>query len=122
MRQSDWSIAAREVKKLPFLRDRQHSRVVNFQFGRVNMSETGRGIAPTLVWSPSGAYMVRDAHGLRVLVASEVAPLFGFSATEAEAAEAAVKSSTKVVSALGDSIVVFVLRDVLRAALRARSE
>jgi site-specific DNA-cytosine methylase len=119
--QKDWSIAAREVKKLPFLRGRTHSRIVNFQYGRVNASKTGRAMAPTLVWSPSGGYMVRDAHGPRMLVASEVAPLFGFSAAEAEAAVAAVgDSSTKVVSALGDSIVVFVLRDVLRAALRAR--
>ena len=119
--QKDWSIAAREVKKLPFLRGRLHSRIVNFQYGRVNASKTGRAMAPTLVWSPSGGYMVKDAHGPRMLVASEVAPLFGFSAAEADAAVAAVGgSSTKVVSALGDSIVVFVLRDVLRAALRAR--
>jgi site-specific DNA-cytosine methylase len=121
VRQADWSIAGRAVKELSFLRGLSHSSVVNFQYGRVNASRTGRAMAPTLVWSPSGGYMVNDAHGPRMLVASEVAPLFGFSVAEAEAAEAAVGgSSTKVVSALGDSIVVYVLRDVLRAALRAR--
>ena len=118
LRQRDLSIAARAVGKLPFLRGRQHSRVVTFQFGRVNAIRTSRGVAPTLVKSGSGALMLRDAHGVRRLVGAEVAALHGYSAATVAALGRAL-SSNQVAAAVGDGFVVPVVRDVLRAALAA---
>jgi len=118
LRQRDLSIAARAVGKLPFLRGRQHSRVVTFQFGRVNAIRTSRGVAPTLVKSGSGALMLRDAFGVRRLVGAEVAALHGYSAATVAALGRAL-SSNQVAAAVGDGFVVPVVRDVLRAALAA---
>ena len=118
LRQRDLSIAARAVGKLPFLRGRQHSRVVTFQFGRVNAIRTSRGVAPTLVKSGSGALMLRDAYGVRRLVGAEVAALHGYSAATVAALGRAL-SSNQVAAAVGDGFVVPVVRDVLRAALAA---
>ena len=118
LRQRDLSIAARAVGKLPFLRGRQHSRVVTFQFGRVNAIRTSRGVAPTLVKSGSGALMMRDAFGVRRLVGAEVAALHGYSAATVAALGRAL-SSNQVAAAVGDGFVVPVVRDVLRAALAA---
>ena len=118
LRQRDLSIAARAVGRLPFLRGRQHSRVVTFQFGRVNAIRTSRGVAPTLVKSGSGALMLRDAFGVRRLVGAEVAALHGYSAATVAALGRAL-SSNQVAAAVGDGFVVPVVRDVLRAALAA---
>ena len=118
LRQHDLSIAARAVGKLPFLRGRQHSRVVTFQFGRVNAIRTSRGVAPTLVKSGSGALMLRDAFGVRRLVGAEVAALHGYRAATVAALGRAL-SSNQVAAAVGDGFVVPVVRDVLRAALAA---
>ena len=118
LRQRDLSIAARAVGKLPFLRGRQHSRVVTFQFGRVNAIRTSRGVAPTLVKSGSGALMLRDAFGVRRLVGAEVAALHGYSAATVAALGRAL-SSNQVAAAVGDGFVGPVVRDVLRAALAA---
>ena len=118
LRQRDLSIAARAVGRLPFLRGRPHSRVVTFQFGRVNAIRTSRGVAPTLVKSGSGALMLRDTHGVRRLVGAEVAALHGYSAATVAALGRAL-SSNQVAAAVGDGFVVPVVRDVLRAALAA---
>ena len=110
------SLAARAVGQLPFVRGRSVSRVVTFHFNRVTQIERTYGVAPTL--TKSGAYLLRDAHGVRSMTGGEVAKLHGYPPRVVAAYEAAA-SSGQLVAAVGDGFVINVVRDVLKAALRA---
>ena len=116
VRDSDLSIAARAVAKLPFVRGHKFSHVVTFHFNRVTFIEKTYGVAPTL--TKAGAYMLRDAHGVRTLTGREVAKLHGYPEPVVEA-YAAVASSNQIVAGVGDGFVFPVVRDLLKAALRA---
>jgi len=115
---SELSLAAQAVAKLPFLRGRQTSRVVTFHFDRVTQIEKTYGVAPTL--TKSGAYLLRDAYGVRSLTGGECARLHGYPPRVVAAYEAAA-SSGQLVAAVGDGFVVGVVRDVLKAALKAHT-
>ena len=69
----DLSIAARAVAKLPFIRGHKFSHVVTYHYDRITYIEKTYGVAPTL--TKSGAYMLRDAVGVRTLTGREVAKL-----------------------------------------------
>ena len=114
----DLSIAARAVAKLPFIRGHKFSHVVTYHYDRITYIEKTYGVAPTL--TKSGAYMLRDAAGVRTLTGREVAKLHGYQEREVAAFEAAA-SSNQIVAAVGDGFVVLVMRDLLKAALRAAS-
>ena len=73
-------------------------------------------VSPTL--TKSGAYMLRDAAGVRTLTGREVAKLHGYPERVVAAFEA-VASSNQIVAAVGDGFAVLVVRDLLKAALRA---
>jgi hypothetical protein len=115
---SELALAAQAVAKLPFLRGRKTSRVVTFHFDRVTQIEKTYGVAPTL--TKSGAYLLRDAFGVRTLTGGECARLHGYPPRVVAAYEAAA-SSGQLVAAVGDGFVIGVVRDVLKAALKARA-
>jgi site-specific DNA-cytosine methylase len=115
---SELALAAQAVAKLPFLRGRKTSRVVTFHFDRVTQIEKTYGVAPTL--TKSGAYLLRDAFGVRTLTGGECARLHGYPPRVVAAYEAAA-SSGQLVAAVGDSFVIGVVRDVLKMALKARA-
>ena len=98
------------------MRGRKTSRVVTFHFDRVTQIEKTYGVAPTL--TKSGAYLLRDAFGVRTLTGGECARLHGYPPRVVAAYEAAA-SSGQLVAAVGDGFVIGVVRDVLKAALRA---
>ena len=114
--EEELSIAARAVAKLPYVRDRAYSRVVTFHFNRVTQIENTYGVAPTL--TKSGTYLLRDAYGVRSMTGGEVAKLHGYPQRVIKAYEA-VASSGQIVAAVGDGFVIGVVRDVIKAALRA---
>jgi hypothetical protein len=115
---SELALAAQAVAKLPFLRGRNTLRVVTFHFDRVTQIEKTYGVAPTL--TKSGAYLLRDAFGVRTLTGGECARLHGYPPRVVAAYEAAA-SSGQLVAAVGDGFVIGVVRDVLKAALKARA-
>jgi site-specific DNA-cytosine methylase len=110
------SIAARAISQLPLISKRGISHVVTFHFGRVTAIEHTYGVAPTL--TTSGTYMLRDAFGVRAVSGAETARLHGYPEPVVAAFEAAAGSS-RIVSAIGDGFCINVVRDVLKAALRA---
>jgi hypothetical protein len=114
--EKELSIAARAVAKLPLVRGRVTSRVVTFHFNRVTQIERTYGVAPTL--TKSGAYLLRDAFGVRSMTGGEVAKLHGYPQRVIAAYEA-VASSGQIVAAVGDGFVINVVRDVIKAAVRA---
>jgi site-specific DNA-cytosine methylase len=114
--EKELSIAARAVAKLPLVRGRTTSRVVTFHFNRVTQIERTYGVAPTL--TKSGAYLLRDAFGVRSMTGAEVAKLHGYPPRVIAAYEA-VASSGQIVAAVGDGFVINVVRDVIKAAVRA---
>ena len=113
--EKELSIAARAVAKLPLVRGRLTSRVVTFHFNRVTQIERTYGVAPTL--TKSGAYLLRDAFGVRSMTGAEVAKLHGYPQRVIAAYEA-VASSGQIVAAVGDGFVINVIRDVIKAAVR----
>ena len=115
---SELSIAAQAVAKLPFVRGRRTSRVVTFHYNRVTQIERTYGVAPTL--TKSGAYLLRDAYGVRSMTGGESAALHGYPPRVVAAYEAAA-SSGQLVAAVGDGFVIGVVRDVLKAALKAKA-
>ena len=112
----DLSIAARAVAQLPFVRGRKVSPVVTFHFNRVTRIEHSYGLAPTL--TKSGCYMLRDAYGVRAMTGGEAATLHGYPAIVVAAFES-VASSGQLVAAVGDGFALPVVRDLVKAALRA---
>ena len=76
------------------------------------------GVSPTLVKSSSGAFMIRDLFGVRVLTGREVALIHCYP-EEAITAFESVASSNQIVEAIGDGFVIPVVRDVLRSCLMA---
>jgi hypothetical protein len=89
---------------------------VTFHFGRVAAIEHTYGVAPTL--TTSGTYMLRDKFGVRAVSGAETARLHGYPEPVVAAFEASTGSS-RIVSAVGDGFCINVVRDVLKAALRA---
>jgi len=79
---------------------------------------TKRGVLPTLIKSGSGVLRVRDAVGTRSLCARECGALHGVPVMYIEAM-LAVASDARVVAALGDGFAIPVVRDLLKAVLRA---
>jgi site-specific DNA-cytosine methylase len=112
----DLSIAARAVAQLPFVRGRQVSNVITFHFDRVTQIEHVYGVAPTL--TKSGTYMLRDAYGVRAVTGGEAAALHGYPPAVVAALEL-VASSGQIVAAVGDGFAIPVVRDLIKAALRA---
>jgi site-specific DNA-cytosine methylase len=118
------------------------SAVANYQFQRVNAPK-GR-VAPTLTATASSDWHLRDAHGLRVVVAVEAAALHGYTpdviaallhaardiARERERAARArgmtlkgpldARADAIVRSAVGDGFMLPVVTDMLYRMLRAR--
>jgi len=110
------SKAAQAVWKLPFIYGRLHSHVVTYHFDRVTQIKHTYGVSPTLVKSNSGAFMIRDSFGVRVLTGREAALIHCYP-EEAIAAYESAANSNLIVEAIGDGFVIPVVRDVLRAAL-----
>jgi site-specific DNA-cytosine methylase len=79
---------------------------------------TKRGVLPTLIKSGSGVLRVRDTVGTRSLCARECGALHGVPVIYIEAM-LAVASDARVVAALGDGFAIPVVRDLLKAVLRA---
>jgi hypothetical protein len=77
-----------------------------------------RGVLPTLIKSGSGVLRVRDAVGTRSLCARECGALHGVPAAFVEAM-LAVALDARVVAAIGDGFAISVVRDLLKAVLRA---
>ena len=117
--EQELSIAARAVAKLPLIAKRGISEVVTFHYDRATVIERAYGVAPTL--STSGTYMLRDKFGVRAVSGTETALLHGYPPAIVAAFEA-VAGSTRIVSAVGDGFCINVVRDVLKAALRAVTE
>lgn len=62
--------------------------------------------------------LLRDAYGMRSITGGEVAKLHGYPPRVVKAYEA-VASSGQIVAAVGDGFVIGVVRDVIKAAVRA---
>ena len=110
----DLSKAAQAIWKLPFIKGRQHSHVVTYHFDRITQIKHTYGVSPTLVKSSSGAFMIRDSFGVRVLTGREAALIHCYP-MRAIAAYESVASSNQIVEAVGDGFVIPVVRDVLKA-------
>jgi site-specific DNA-cytosine methylase len=110
------SIVGRSAAMLPFVRGREVSRVVTFHFNRATAIEHTYGVAPTL--TKSGCYLLRDKYGPRMMTGAECAALHGIPPRVIEAFSA-VASSGQIVAAVGDGFAIPVVRDLLKAALRA---
>ena len=115
---SDLSTAAQAVSKLPFIKRRLHSHVVTYHFDRITKIKRTYGVSPTLVKSSSGAFMLRDSFGVRVLTGREAALIHCYPMSAISAYES-VASSNQIVEAIGDGFVIPVVRDVLRSCLMA---
>jgi len=114
---TDLSLSAQQVWKLPFLSRRLHSAIVTFHFNKLVQIKRKYSVAPTLVKSNSGSFMIRDLFGVRVLTGREVALIHGYSDVVIKAFES-VASSNLIVEAIGDGLVINVMRDVLKAVLK----
>ena len=142
--------AIASCKSLFTARGTRWSRVVNFQFKRVSIVGGARGdVTPTLTASRSAEFRVRDARGVRVLIAREIGDLHGYYPHVIDgllsAARLAAKPSRKtatgqripthgtvyasrveraahsiVSTAIGDGFMLFVARDILVRMIRAR--
>lgn len=76
------------------------------------------GVLPTLIHSSSGFYCTNTARGSRTLCALECGRLLGVQDSFIEAMRG-VASDAQVTAALVDGVAIPVLRDVLRAMMRA---
>jgi len=116
VRFEDLSKAAQAVWQLPLLRRRNHSKVVTYHFDKLIDIKHKYGVAPTLVKANSGAYMIRDSFGVRVLTGLEVAKIHGYPLSAITAYQS-VATSNQITEAVGDGFVIAVVRDVLKEAL-----
>jgi site-specific DNA-cytosine methylase len=132
------SVAAQAVAGLPILRGKARSAIGVFKRDKFSTLAgaagaaalkgpkvrrkvcrgAARGVLPTLIKSGSGVLRVRDAVGTRSLCARECGALHGVPAAFVEAM-LAVALDARVVAAIGDGFAISVVRDLLKAVLRA---
>ena len=104
---------------LPIMRNSWHSRVMNYQFGEINILKDRNNTAPTLLSSSSGKHRIRDMFGSRYITAREEASIHGYSAVTTDALRSSL-CETDMLSAIGDGFAILPIRDALRKMVKAR--
>ena len=92
------------------------SRVLTHHFDTPRFVSARRGVCGTLTASSSGKYRMRDKYGTRSLTPVEVFLILGWRRRTAEALARSCKKS-RLLYALGDSVAVAVMKEVLKSVL-----